>query len=103
MPILAELQGGPEDYRLRNPMSVLGMLVEVECKSSAHLGESGVWKKSQDRFVQKKLRISLLILELLELDGSLLLGGFSDPVGGNGPLDMGCLDFWKARSLTKGS
>lgn len=29
--------------------------------------------------------------------------GFSDPVGEHDGLDIGCLDFWTLRSLTKGS
>lgn len=65
MPILAELQERPEDNRLRNPMSVLGIFVEAEYKIGAHLGEGEVWKKSQDSFCREKNKNSLKVSAIL--------------------------------------
>lgn len=61
----AELHGGQGNYRLRNPISVLGLWLEVEYKINAHVDECDTWKKCQDSFCRGKKKDSLKVSVIL--------------------------------------
>lgn len=52
----AELHGGQGNYRLRNPISVLVLWLEVEYKINAHTDKGDMWK-CQDSFFRGKKKI----------------------------------------------